>query len=158
VTGDDVQTLNDGLLLLAGDEAAAALDKADRAQWPAILADWVRRVVERQGKEALGPLTDEVLGRWVCEAFNCREQGDHRNCSTRSRADMIASRRLMERAAHRARCQGNPLRALSPDGALCDVCVVCGTLLLPGPPPRCEGCPDPDDLEDDELHVPREQW
>lgn len=40
---------------------------------------------------------DDELGRWICEAFNCTES-DHTRCSTRSRADMVASRRLVDRA------------------------------------------------------------
>lgn len=42
-------------------------------------------------------MNDEELGRWICEAFYCTD-GDHTRCSTRSRADMVASRRLVERA------------------------------------------------------------
>lgn len=99
--------LDELLALDAGTEVAALLDETPRNLWPRLLSEWVRRVTERQHKEA-----------------SCR-----------------------------------PTRALAPDGTLCDVCVVCGTLLLPGPPPYCEGMHgDLDELEDDELHIPRSQW
>lgn len=99
--------LADLLLLDAGTEVAGLLDGTPRSLWPRLLSEWVRRVTERQHKEA-----------------SCR-----------------------------------PTRARATDGTLRDVCVVCGDLLLPGPPPYCEGMHgDLDELEDGELHIPRSQW
>jgi len=39
------------------------------------------------------------------------------------------------------------------DGRGSEICVVCGTVLWPRPLPRCEGCPDPEDVPPEDLHL-----
>ena len=47
-----------------------------------------------------------------------------------------------------------PVARMAPDGTPAEACVVCGDLLFPRPQPRCEDCPDPEDVpEGYELHI-----
>lgn len=47
-----------------------------------------------------------------------------------------------------------PVARVMSDGTAAEACVVCGDLLEPRQLPRCEDCPDPEDVpEGEELHI-----
>lgn len=157
----DAAKLNEYTRLMVGVEATDELTKLPQGEWPEFLGKWIETVTKR-----LVPSDDDLReeARALCagayQCPSCRKKADQAvPCGAARDIYMALCRARGEPVAQITldRLLG-PTRAKHPDGSICDVCVVCGTLLMPGPPPRCEGCPDPEELEDDELHVPRSQW
>lgn len=63
------------------------------------------------------------------------------------------SREKLEAIAAILADKSAPVARIAQDGSPAEVCVVCGCLLEPRPQPHCEGCPDPEDVPEEELHI-----
>jgi hypothetical protein len=100
---------------------------------------------------------DDAMMQKVVEAIEQRAR-EYRRSAEHLRLQPEASRYLFEQAGKReAHAEGLEWAALAlraEEAKDYDVCWHCGDHLIKADPPRCEGCPNPDECETDDCDKP----